>query len=1084
MRLLISFYLALFFFIFYLLSSSSVSASVCTNVATGNITGCASLRSTCHYSLPFNACEDGAPGQCSDYILDQNGCNASLFNCTYSTTTSLCTNTPLACKFLLSQSSCNFRSDCIWNTTSSKCINSLNVCHNATNQALCSVYGCFYDTYLQQCYNSLAEVTAINPCSSWTSFPLPNTACGFHGCMLDVTQTICLNAGSGLGNQTSASISVVYQDVNPRVLNNSMNFFVDIWIPNALNVNPGMWTYISMGGGIPGYRTSGGLNPNSACNNIGSYNFTTTPPLFVSVSDPVGLQVYFDNWINTNHTMTFNSNNVTFGKTLQTIMGPISVCSTCFDRTVSLDSSQQWVVHTVGGNILNLLNCSGVYAVYTIAGYYYSLPVDVIQRDAYNEFASSYSTYYVIINTAGQITVGATSTTTPVLSVSELTTVSSACPSTEDLLDIVYTIQYTNVFQSNVYVGPRNSSDILFTSPQFNNTLQNCYGLYVHTFSITGCFQSSCYVSIGIRSRCRVITSDGNAFNNCSYATASDRIADLGAGKSYPLSMNNQFTFWVNEYSCPSYVLTTHNYLNCTQQNISPIGFPDEMTSNIQVTILPQTTLNVQFDVFAGFLPTPFDTNLNDLEILSQIISGNITSQIDYRQVQLQWNAVLTFVAGMSASLQSVATLYIQLDSSLTITPLDVYANPIVGGKVLAWTDISTYLTYVPKLYQNSVGCVGCLSVPALLGQTAYDGFSIPVTTLRTLSPAFGYSITIDYYYTLPQPSYNTNNLLNHTPVMKLQSKTKINTKSKSKKFKTQSKSRSSSSNSSSRRFKVQTTTVNAPTPFTYSFIINDDTNPVPITSSVYNNVSAIVPLSSSQIQITVRVDSNSMGVMYNNLTAVSLYVQNRLIPAITNTLDVNAHQVININVLNNGGVLGIHPKLQYNNNKKTTFELSSSLSPFKPKASSKSNMKVASNVILSNSYYINFVIIPSPLNNITSADLASQLTSTYFSDFVSAMEAAGLAIDLSMTPQIMPVFVPTPDGYFTIFTTTTTAITPTESPASAWSWATGGIIIGSIVFFLILIFICIYAFPDPFRYYYMRVDSAASGSGNRIHGS
>jgi len=96
-----------------------------------------------------------------------------------------------------------------------------------------------------------------------------------------------------------------------------------VYIPNILNNYPCSATSIGAGLTGPGYSTSTFMTP-GVCNDLASnFNISQPPSLFVSVPDPVGMQIYFNNWVQTNHTLTFSPLNTTFSPILTQIIGPI-----------------------------------------------------------------------------------------------------------------------------------------------------------------------------------------------------------------------------------------------------------------------------------------------------------------------------------------------------------------------------------------------------------------------------------------------------------------------------------------------------------------------------------------------------------------------------------------------------------------------------------------------------------------------------------------------------------------------------------------------------------------------------------------
>ena len=534
---------------------------------------------------------------------------------------------------------CGQYSSCRWNSTTSKCATyTTGTCEVQTNQVSCAAIGCFYDTYLQQCYVSLSEVVSINPCSTWSSFPLPNTACAFHGCSLNAAGTVCGAPSTGGSNVTNYALNIYASFVNPNVGLNSFAFNVQVWLANQLLYDPPVNQIIQVGGGQTGYPAAIVAGP---CNNLASFNYSSPPPAYVGVTDPVGLQNYFNAWVSTYHNYSFPKSNTTFGLPLYQILGSLNIQNSSIDDSVSLDASGNYVIHQLSFNYNSIVSqCSalGATQLYTPTNIYTTLPISVIQRDSNNNFAAVSSTFYIQQSTTGAVlSVSSSSRFQPEVFLNQLTSLTSACPPGQAQLNEVYLLEVANVFASGVFVGPRNASDILFTSPVVNNSLANCYGDSLVSMQRLSCFNSVCYTQVTLQTRCRPITADGNAFNNCSNANAADRISDMGGNTAYPTALNNQHTFWVNNWACPTVSNASNGWANCTLANESPFGFPDQMPVTITVYLYPLTSISVNFDVYAGLLNSPYTTDLSQIETLSQ--GPNLVSSTqDLFNTQLSWN--------------------------------------------------------------------------------------------------------------------------------------------------------------------------------------------------------------------------------------------------------------------------------------------------------------------------------------------------------------------------------------------------------------------------------------------------------------
>jgi hypothetical protein len=121
-----------------------------------------------------------------------------------------------------------------------------------------------------------------------------------------------------------------------------------------------------------------------------------------------------------------------------------------------------------------------------------------------------------------------------------------------------------------------------------------------------------------------------------------------------------------------------------------------------------------------------------------------------------------------SAQLQSISTMLITIDSIFSFTPLDSNGNIISGGRVLYWPEVFEQMTFVPKNAIANGPCVGCLPMPFVSSRAGFDGFSVPISKLFALSPAYGYAFTCAYSFTL-RGQASQNSLAGHHKKMTLQ---------------------------------------------------------------------------------------------------------------------------------------------------------------------------------------------------------------------------------------------------------------------------------------------------------------------------
>jgi len=951
--------------LYWLSIANFVQADVCTAIATGNYAACYAQRTQCSFSMSTYSCVDGAPASCVAYESDKIGCNTTsfhpTFNCSFSTASNTCLPAPVVCSTVLTQPSCNQQVTCAWNATKGVCFAfALTQCAQQLSVVPCSAIGCYWDSFLNLCYVSLSEVNTQYACGTWTSYPVGSGACVAHGCSLLSDGITCVTSGTGGGNITGVTTQFLGSFVNPNVLPNSFNFQVQVWLPNNLPINPSINYFITIGGGVAGYGAPGFITP-GPCNDLLSFNYSVPPPTYLSISDPVGLQNYLNNFIQTNHTFNFPKTNTTFGLPLYQIMGYLNIGNNSIDTSVSLDPTGQWIIHLIQFNMNNIVaQCSafGASQVYTTTDTYYNLPIAVISRDNNNNFAQITSTFFVHVSQTGSIlSVSSSSQYQPILFETELTSLTSTCPSGQAMLNNVYMLEVQNVYVGGVFAGPRNISDIVWTSPAIGNALNNCYGEQVVSMTRLTCLNSVCYTQITTQTLCRPLTTDGNAFNNCSYANAADRIAAMGGNFPFPTALNQVHSFYVNIYTCPTIANATNQWVNCTLANMSPQGYPDLMPVNLQINIYPQTVLNVNFDVYAGLLPNPYITDLTQIETLSQG-PNFVSTTTDLFNTNLEWNGIFTFVAGvLDPTLRTVANFSLTPSVLFQIVPLDINGRQIQNGQILYIEQVFPYMMFVPS--QMVQYChTTCSQAPATVNQTGYDSFAIPVITLRTLLPANGYAVSVSYYLSLPraanaialgyQPTMRTMGVhRNHTNrrttesfntnpskfKMTLQTAQPVKPrKLTNAKYTAPAATHAVVSDThltddsavmymkaieeSDRTYNTNRKLLDAPADgqlsgnYTFSFLINDLTNPNPpvvIANTSYdiNGVNGTI-IQGCQVAARLLVGYTS-GLTSQNITALVDYVIQQAPYAVAYTLGIDINQVINVQASTNPNVNGLY---------------------------------------------------------------------------------------------------------------------------------------------------------------------------------
>lgn len=121
--------------------------------------------------------------------------------------------------------------NCKYNFTSSTCTTALNVdnCQDRTSLT-CGSNGCYYDSSINNCLRSIAQVNSVFTCSYWRT----QSDCQAHGCTFDITQaTPCRDVtaqGQNFDNRTSNSIISKVEFSNP-VVSADLILSVNISVP-------------------------------------------------------------------------------------------------------------------------------------------------------------------------------------------------------------------------------------------------------------------------------------------------------------------------------------------------------------------------------------------------------------------------------------------------------------------------------------------------------------------------------------------------------------------------------------------------------------------------------------------------------------------------------------------------------------------------------------------------------------------------------------------------------------------------------------------------------------------------------------
>jgi hypothetical protein len=894
------------------------------------------------------------------------------------------------------------------------------------------------------------------------------------GCFLEIDGLTCIPTSSVGGNSSLANLNFNVQYVSPSVATNSLQFSVQVWLLNQLRNSPPIFSYIFIQGGIPGWDVASTFVP-GPCNNIQYYNASQPPAVFVPVNDPVGLLNYFNNFVNTNHTFSFNPANLTFGMVLYALLGNINVrnATNVLDRSVSIDPTGTWVQHQLSMDLNDIVsNCPNAAEVFTPTARYYYIPIAVAQR-SYMGYDQIFTNFYITVSTAGVVqSVSSSSQFTLTLYRSELTSMISTCPQGQVLLQTVYLFMVGNVFVPG-FVGPRTASDILWTSPTVGNSLQNCYGEYVYALQKLSCTNNICATQVTTRTRCRPFTVGGDEFSNCSYALQSDMISDVGIGNSYSSALDGQHTMWTWTYLCPN----ASSNINCTLAINTP-NTPDQWNSNITIFLYEGTDITVNFDVYAGLLPYP-TAPLSSIETLSQG-PNSVVSVTDLYQSSLTWNGVFTFVIGiLNPQLQQTCNLTMDIGTLFRIDPLDIYGNVIPGLNSLYISMLFPFMTYVPK--QMLQYCpTTCQNTPATANQTAYDSFSIPVITLRALLPANGYAVSVAWIMSVPSASTAHNLQSTGLHLMDSSSESIMEAQDHLQAIhnRSTSKQRLQSHNyNSNRRTTIQEEHLVAPSrkllqsttsppsaagtggqvgTYYFEFIINDATNPNPpqpvniTVNQTVNGTNVLKIVQGMQLVMHFYLTSTAPVPATANLTVMETYLASQLPGILAATLSINVNQVIDMTA-------------------SPTLPLNTLSQPKDPSAHLMSTMErphrkslqSAQLGVLQPPLYATWVIIPNPnITSITAQMLTNELLSQpYQALFQELLLAAGLLLDTAFLPLSVQVFVPPTNWYLNVQTVTQPTTAPTafcdsnSSEMECWNPLFG--LLGLIIFIFLIFGVC-----------------------------
>jgi hypothetical protein len=255
-------------------------------------------------------------------------------------------------------------------------------------------------------------------------------------------------------------------------------FEVDIWVPNVIYTFPARYTYFTFG-------TSSILNATqSVCNTVGPTH--AIPPLYTVVTDMVGLQAYFNQWVSQNHNLNFGLSSDPHAVILAQLYGPTSISFSSLVRSVTLDATSQFLIYTVSTNYITAgVVCSNV-GVYqsTNNGWfdYFTLPIQIVQVTGSNVLLHQDLSYYIRHNWTSGVSVITQNDVNAVVSLIPHDVRSIDGGSCGAILQIKYLV-ISSYRIANIYS-------------------RNCFNDQVYAFTNPDCSTGVCYTSFTVRSAC------------------------------------------------------------------------------------------------------------------------------------------------------------------------------------------------------------------------------------------------------------------------------------------------------------------------------------------------------------------------------------------------------------------------------------------------------------------------------------------------------------------------------------------------------------------------------------------------------
>lgn len=650
------------------------------------------------------------------------------------------------------------RRDCRLNYTSTPDVcypSTANIdgCSNQISGASCTGVGCYFDPYVQNCFVSQTQFKSVFPCDYFSD--RNDGACAAESCVL-LADNSCVEAvttANTADNSTSINFARKILFQNPRVIPNSQTFEVLIGVPFATSATPRdawplnpSWPVFQIlfpVTSIPNFA----MQVNPQCSSQSSS--TANPVAINTFNSPnvPALQNYILQGIAQRRNLTFPAGGL--GDAANAVYGQPLIGPQYLIANVSQTGNDTTLWFTLRRDLVQLVTqCSqfGATAQVNPTNKVYTIPISYVEHNPQNAFTQFTILYTITITNSGVVTVGTSTNYHEVAAPLQVIFPTATCPANQARMRITWQLELHDVFDPSRVIGPRSISDLSIRSPASQPGPNNCFQDRISNFQFLGCKAESyeCDYLIETESNCRQLTTDGNAFNGCSYAQDVDRLLDLGGNFTYNQALDGYHEFFVNNYNCP---LNRVNDASCALVTASQFNLPDQVSATIVTSQYLENKITANpFSVETGFLPLP-ESSLGAISLVT-VAPGAAAGLLRY-DGNLFSSQPITVVIQLPANIRFTYDLRLNIiAANLTFIPLDNFGVPLSNSTLgRTFADIRTRLKYTTK-NDFDAGCGArseCRKLPACLNTLGCDGFSIPAAQLKLLFPANGYRFSLSY---------------------------------------------------------------------------------------------------------------------------------------------------------------------------------------------------------------------------------------------------------------------------------------------------------------------------------------------------